>query len=369
MAKYYWTIDSLKAKLKILNKMLQSEKDPKRKNIIVQDIENIHGALDEYYDDTPNNQVKLLEGYDIVKESLGDIPFLWEDFKEFNEITQEPLIFIPELKKASLSQKDILDLTHDFYKSLNRFFFGNFMKNFSRRYDHIAFHKYSFTPFKGETVALTSTKEAYINITRNFTLDDVITTIHEYSHATSASINYRHLYYPKNLYSEIDTIFMELIGADYLEDIFGNGQALLNRTMEHGRYAVFSDSLTAQIQLIEYEKTQNRKFTNNKSLKQAASIFDILPNEIENILTRPNTQDSMYLTSYLFALELYNLYLEDKEKALYYLKKIIFLDCQSEEQYYCNIKRFGFIPNLSTQKVHTKFTNEAIKLTRKKSKK
>lgn len=49
----------------------------------------------------------------------------------------------------------------------------------------------------------------------------------------------------------------------------------------------------------------------------------------------------------MLAIELYKIYKEDKDKALYILKHIIMLDNTSNEQYYCNIQRLGLVPNLS----------------------
>ena len=95
---------------------------------------------------------------------------------------------------------------------------------------------------------------------------------------------------------------------------------------------------------------------------------EVLGEEIDELFTLPNFTGIDYVVSYMFALELYKLYLIDKEKALYYLKKIILLECRSSQEYYCNIKRLGLFPNLTSSELHKKFTNEALTLTRKKPK-
>lgn len=367
MAKYSWNIEVIKDKIKQLKKLLELEKDHRKRKLYRYDIETLECYLDGFYDTEKEDKIKLLDGYSMVKSSLEKTPFVWDDIKEFKEITEKPLIHIPAVHRCSLSKEDILDLTHDFYKSLNHEFFINFMKNFRRRYDHIAFRNTSATEDKGNALTFITTDEAFINVYREFTLDDVFTTIHEYMHTTSNCINHNHLCRPKNLYMEIDTIFAELIAADYLESIFKNGAPTLIRAYEHGRYVCTADELSVKIELLEYEKLLGHKYNSNKELKLAAkSHCDVLGEEIDELFTSPNFSGIDYLVSYIFALELYKLYLTDKEKALYYLKKIILLECGSSQEYYYNIKRLGLFPNLTSSEFHKQFTNEALTLIRKK---
>ena len=369
MAKYSWNIEVIKDRIKYLQKQLELEKDHRKRKLYRYDIESLECYLDDFYDTDIEDRMKLLDGYDMVKNNLFKTPFIWNDIKEFKDITETPLIYIPNQPRSSLSKEDILNLTHDFYKSLNHEFFINFMKNFRRRFDHIAFR--NPLPNKGKGCALTfiTTDEAFINIYRDFTLDDVFTTIHEYMHTTSNCINKYHLCRPKNLYMEIDTIFAELIAADYLESIFKNGDPSLIRAYEHGRYVCIADELSVKIELLEYEKALGHRFKNNKELKLAAKEHcDVLGEEIDELFTSPNFSGKDYIVSYMFALELYKIYLNDKEKALYLLKKIILLECRSPEEYYSNIKKLGLFPNLSSHELHKQFTDEALTLTRKKPK-
>lgn len=369
MSKYNWTNDDVRNRLKYLEKLVKTEENLNRKIKMSQDIKNIQLYLDDEQQEE-RGQIKLLDGYNVSKSILQEIPFTWFDIKEFCEVTEEPLVYIPPLKQTSLTKNDLLSITHDFYKSLNKHYFGLFMKHFYRRNDHIVFKNLrDENPYRGLTLSIATTHESFIEIRRDFTIEDIITTIHEYMHAVSTSINHKHLYYPKNLFSEIDTIFMEIIAAEFLESIFHNGQSILYRASEHEKYVNQADELKAKIELIEYEKSLKRNFKNNKELRSAAeSHCELLPEELDDMLTSSILNSQDYLISYMFTLELYKLFLEDKDKALYYLNKIILLDCHSQEEYYCNIKRFGFIPNLSLQEFHKKFTDEGLSLTRRKKK-
>lgn len=369
MGKYNWTIASIEERLQRLNDMFNSEKDPKKIETLRRDITILQDYIADYYDEEEEEKLKLLEAYDGVKENLGDIPFLWQDFKDFRDFTKNGINTFITIKNCTLSKDDLLDLTHDFYRSLDHYFYGHFMKTFYRRRDHIVFRSLQGkSPYKGETINIPSLKESFIEVKRDYTIDDVFTTIHEYGHATSSAINPIHSLYPKILFSEVDAIFFELICADYLEILFKNGEPTLNKFSRHDTMCWTADELAIKIRLMEYERKLKHNFTTNKALKTGAKIAcGVHPEEIEDILQDTKSiGNEIYLTSYMLALELYKIFREDKEKALYYLRKFILMECYTEEEYYSNIKRFGLVPNLSTREMHQEFQNEAMRLTRKK---
>ena len=158
---------------------------------------------------------------------------------------------------------------------------------------------------------------------------------------------------------------LKLLASDFLNFY----DTCLTRAYEHERYACTADELAVKIELLDYERTLKEPFKSNKEIKIAAKKHcDVLGEEINELFTKPNFSGKEYLVSYMFALELYHMYLEDKEKSLYYLKKIILLDCKNALEYYNSIKRLGVIPNISTKELHKQFTEEAIKLTRKNPK-
>lgn len=367
MGKYNWSIQTLESRVEIIEELLGTEQTADRIDLLTSDLRLLDDLIDEYYDDTIYDMAPLLDCLQGAKESLGDIEFVWNDIKKFRRITKKSIDY-PELKTCDLSKSDILELTHDFYKSLNEFFFHNFMTHFSKRRDHIVFRNNdSSLPFRGHTICLPSLSEAFIEINRDHTIDDVLTTVHEYSHATSSTINPKHMLYPKLMFSEIDTIFMELIAADYLEALFKNGQATLNKASRHDEICYTAENLDLIIKLIELEKRIPNGYTSNKVLKSIAKKrLNINPELVEDLLQDPERNGEVYLTCYMFVVELYNMYKNDREKALYYLKQIIELECSCEEEYYSNIKRFGLVPNLSLNEHHQQIHSDVMRLTRKK---
>lgn len=366
MSKYNWTIDTLIDRLKLIEKLIQTETDKRKLKLLKGDYYNLQSHIEEYFEKDEYNKLKLLESYEFFKEHLKEYEFLWGDFKEFSETLDEPII-VPELKTCSLSKDDLLDITHDFYLSLNGLFFGNFMKNFYRKNDHIVFRNKGETFYNGETIALPSLKESFIEICRVHTLEDLITIIHEYMHATSVSINPKHLNANKTIFTEVDTIFIELLANDYIEKLFQDKSSIILKANDFNEHLQRADDINAVLDLMEAEKYTKNGYINNKILKEIGKRYCELENiETELILDNSNQSETLYLTAYIIAIELYYLYKIDKDKALNTLRKIIELECNDELQYYQNIRGLGIIPNMHLRSFEHDLQQEARTL--KKSK-
>ena len=365
MKKYNWTINDLEHRLKLIKKLILTEKDPKVLENLKFDFNFLQDCIDNDYDFTQSKKLSLLENYENIKDDLYEIEFLWPSFQQFTSFTSP--LYSPPLKLYNLSNDDLLSITHDFYKSLNNYYFIYFLKNFRERKNHIVF-KNHITNRAGETISIISTKESFIKINRSYTLDDILTTIHEYSHATSALINPHHFHLEKTLYTEIDTLFMELIGADYITNLFKNRFNRIIKAQHFNNYYSIANDLTIMIDVIIGEnKTEEGYKTINHLKEIALNEYGISGRKIDSTIQESKLLETNYLTSYMFAIELYNMYQIDKDKALYYLKKIIMLKNMSEKDYFDSILKMGIIPNQSISEFYEKTKNDALKLQRKKS--
>ncbi len=365
MGRYSWNIYTLEEKLKNLRSIFAKTTDRKELELLYKDINHLSDILYSYNIDL--NDCEILGAYDnyiLFKDTFSRLDFLIPDFKIFEESSK--FIQVPKdtLKTTSLSKEDLLDLTHDFFKSLNRYFFGNFMKNFRERESHILFKQKEDD--YGVTYYFSYLKEAFIEIGRIYTIEDFFTTTHEYMHATSFQINGDQVYdEEKQIFIEIESVLVELLAADFYLKMTGDENALLFKSLIHNRFVQTSSELDLNLKLMEMEKFQREEFPNKKALKIALKkvFYDGDINEILNCI---NKDPELYLTGYMFAICLYNLFQEDKDKALDLLKRKILLKNSSCEEYYSNIKRLGIIPNLGLE-TYEKSLKESMSLKRKKN--
>ncbi len=375
MGKYNWTINDIEYKLEVLQKKYETAKNEKEQATIMSDINMLECYIDDYYNGTQDtHNIKLLTKYRDLKNILNNINYLWDDYIDFYNYANTFFKDYDEelsLKRNSLSKKDILILTHDFYKQLNPFIYGNFMKLFYRRNDHVTFNPVHPDLNKGlcngMSTSLLSCKEAYLEIGRNYTIDDVVTTIHEYGHATSALICENHELDNKFLYSEVDTLFLELASLKYLKEVTKDKNVSILKIMDYIENYNRSLDINDMIAIKERENSISGGYKTNKMLKEMAfKTSNIYNEELESIIDNINSNSYVYLTGYLYALELYNTYKEDKEKALNDLKKFICLNANDEKGYYKKIKQLGIIPNLHIDNFNKEISNDLHKLTLKK---
>ena len=365
MAKYNWTVDTLQLRLDYLRDMYDKETDEEKKQMIAYDIECLDNYIDCYFDLAIEETPSFWKKFQTIKTNLQSLKFLWPDYNEFYEETINTQLPDLEIKKCSLSKDDLLTLTHDFYKSLNRYFFGNFMKNFRVRRNHIKFVNEIENDAEGFTTPIRTTKEAYIKICRLNTIEDYMSVVHEYGHAITLQINPYHLAYDKRYFIETTSIFMELLASDYYQSQTNNNDASINKINNHIEFIDDAKKIKMILSLMEEEKNLEQKFSSTKEMRKHLNrnlFTDDCFNKSFNSASNP---DEEFLSSYIIAIELYMLYKEDKDKALDTLKRIILLnEMPDEEQYYSNIKRLGIIPNLSLRGFEKDLQAESLKLTR-----
>lgn len=364
MAKYNWNVDTLQLKIDELRRAYSREENEDLKDIIAFDVNNLQNWIDAYYDTEKYDMEKFTNIFKLLKSAINSLAFLWDDYEEFYQETKYTKINENPFHRSSLSKDDIITLTHDFYKSLNRYFFGNFMKNFRKRKDHIVFLNEPDDVLSCEDVAIKSTKEMFLSIGRTFTIEDYFSTIHEYGHATSFQINPNHIDYDKRAFSETIAIFMELLASDYYLEKTKDSDAIIYKINSHLLYKNNVEIIKLIIHLIKKEKELGHEFTSTKEMRQQLDKNLFSENVFNDAFLYSGYFQEEDLASYMYAIELYMMYKEDKDKALDALKRMVLLDEMSEEEYYSNIKKLGIIPNFSLRSFERELQEESMKLER-----
>ena len=192
----------------------------------------------------PNNTTKdnLCQKYEYEKILVQENSFLIPTYKDYQETT-EFISYPRKIKNISLSKDDLLDLTHDFYKSLNSYFFHYFYKTFKDRYHNFRFNNEENNEHDGYTLIYEYLNKIYINVTRYGNIGDFVTTVHEYAHATSYQINSEHTLYNKILLNEADSIFLELLATDYYYKITNDNSALYLKNNSHLMYSEYINDI------------------------------------------------------------------------------------------------------------------------------
>lgn len=331
-------IELLKERFYYLNDLLKKEPNREKRFVILQDMKDIRETiLEDKMEES--NDFSLIDLYQQNKQDFYSIYFLWDVFEEMYENTSGPAKLY--LDKINFSNEELINLAINFFKFLGEPF-SRTIREFLNKPNCVNFSLKN-KDYAGLTIYLESINEVYINLRRDYSLYDYITIVHELTHAFTFKFQSNN----KECYDEIETSFMELVAAfsffeqSKSEESFNFLEYLLNR---YRFLMIISHKI---ISLIKIEQNLKRDFVDENELKKvAASKLYLNENKLEYVLENALFV-KRYLTCRVFALELFMLYIQNKDVALDILKKIINLKYVDNLQYYNNLIKLGLIPGQS----------------------
>lgn len=343
---YFWSEYNLEEKIKLLENKKKDKSSIEQEEIdsfifsIKKDINYLQG---KHKEPLPY-LIKVKK--DIIKK--GTIPDIVSDIEKFSHLDHEINCNNKSNKLLFLTNEDVLDITNDFYKNTNKSIYRKFLQFYNDRHNHLVFVE-GFHPESNITFFIPYFNEIYMSINKTNSLSTLYSSIHEFGHAISFNYNPKGALYDKNkrLFIEIETLFFELVASDYFvktidskneyQEIIQNHYLFLYESM------IFTDRMKIANLFMNKEVSSNEEFKKicNNELK-----FD--NKYLDNIMKQNTLEIFTYLTSYLFAIELYELYKKDKELSLNSLEKIMLMNNDSTIKYYKEIKKLGLIPNSHT---------------------
>lgn len=277
-----------------------------------------------------------------MKSEYGDIKLNTKDYIAWDnsEIERRALSFkehiynsnikedidIPKFSKK-YSKEDVFMLTHDFFATLDKEIFKKFLSAFKIRNNNVIFTKKDLKDAEG----FTSIKNGniYITVNQKNTIEDVYTLGHEYGHALSMISNSEgvKIYY----YGEIESKFLELLSCFYLMKIINDDETanLINSYCAGSQCMNDQTLLKYQIYdfmnnegIFPYDNLLYKKIYQNIISKRG---FDYTEGNkvIKFIYSNPFTYQASYSISDLYVYGLYDIYLNDPEKAFYLYKRIL----------------------------------------------
>ena len=338
---YNWSKYNLLDRLDELERLKKSAKR-KERIIINQNIDFLKDNIDELNNNV-RDDLSYLERLLTSSLYFSNHSFLIDDIKNFSLYLMDLKAQDFEYNKISMNRKELLQITHDFYKSQDKDIYKKFMESYKYRSNHLRFENQA--DYSGVTYPIPYYNEDFIEIINEPTIEMLYTIIHEYAHSIAFHFNqYRCMDYNSYFFQEIESTFFELVASDYLKEKINVGSeyeciytSLLNILKDSG-------DLTDYISLIDLYTKQN--IIDNKHLRKLAyEQCDFTSFYFECLMDIDPIDLTTYVISYIFAVELYETYKYDKEKALYIFKKMTLLSDLTSLEYYKEIKKLGLYPN------------------------
>ncbi len=219
---------------------------------------------------------------------------------------------IQKPKEIKLSYDDIMELVHLFYKQIpDKNLYRQFLTVFDSRKDVVKFEK--MDDYGGMTYYIPILKKNYILIKQDRNNRYMLAVaVHEFAHAIASRVCSNRFLNTNLRFDETDALFFEMLSETFFAKELNNNGFIINQYSSiNSRYAeakALIDDLHRVNKLADkgilttddwYEKHPDKPFFENTS---------------ENI---------KYVTSFLYAIELLELYKKDKDKGLFVLNSLL----------------------------------------------
>ena len=256
-------------------------------------------------------------------------------FTAHNDISSVKLDDYCEL---NIPNKQLLSFVHDFFNSIDRDFARYFNRIYKERKNNLRLTK---SPIQGHnrqySYYIKPCNYAYINIPLSETVVDFANIVHEYAHTISDQMFYR-MKYDKYPFVELLPLLMQQIAYDKIDESFEGMEDEVAKAdiMNLQDILLFSNQIKMQNDYISSRVpfTERRQFISN-----FAQFSNNTRTKAEKIINCPLEEKLMYVIPYITMIELYDMYQEDPERALFLIKEIIM--AKEQENYYKYLESLG----------------------------
>ena len=338
-----WTTLDLRKDLKTMEKALNNESDPKRRDLIIKYIadlkydiaceelqafeikENSDEELDEDEKALKDVEMDLDEGtcYGDLTHDISDIekyrlyyPFVEKHIEICDKSLEKDYTFM-EQGDMDLNEDDINSLTHDFFKdSTDKFFYDKYLK-YEKNNKKILHMDQARDSEDGYFFYFPISNTRYVKVGLDGAKERTLTSLaHEVGHVLGSFIN-EGRYCNQDVFYEIESVFFELLSEEYYFKKLN--KKLFKEELIDNAYT-YDESAR---RIMAFKRVTDKTFDNMNKVKNPYKYYGRLSKK-EEYYKNIDVDDKMkYLFSYLVAVELLEIYKVDKDKALYLLKEIV----------------------------------------------
>lgn len=285
--------------------------------------QEIPGLFNPFYDlvnvlydeDTP-----LKKRIRIDKEILDQQKYLKKYVKKVSVRYPEKIVLPIPSSSIDLSDDDLLDITHSFYKQFDKELYKSFLKIYKQRFTHLQVT--NPTQIIGYPMMYYSiiADETFIKTINNSDINSITTLIHEYAHAISCNINDCPLYFTP--FTEIESIFPQLAAFDYLDKTL-KCPDLINFERAEEYNCALDYITTLYTKFLVTDKIKKNDEINRNLIKTIKQDLSLKEHELREIFTYDCESTNCYSLGYIVGFALYDIYQEDKEKAVFIYKHLL----------------------------------------------
>lgn len=263
---------------------------------------------------------------------------------EYDDILDiKPNIDLPIIDSST---NKIISISNQFYEQFKGIFsetYNNMASNFKNTIHMRRITGSTITA--GQTYSVYKTPITFFELGYNHTIQDYVSAIHEFGHGISCNLNPEAMWdFGKYCFIEVDSLFFELLGTDYLGEKLNRKKDAFDINMHVLKDYIYSAMLIST-KLNMYSECDRYDLNNKRFVKQYLSKDVGLNNLGVSDVMNTWVRDYMhYIISYLTAIELYLIYQTNSDKALDLLFNIIKTSKDNNKAYLEYIISLGLEP-------------------------
>lgn len=372
-----WNINYLKELYDKYYKLSFETKDPTLSLEYESTANSILGVI-ERYDElvhkprTQSVSIDIFSYRDVIdndKDLIMRYGYSFPCIRDFNEYNGRLDINPQNLTRINTTVNKVLQVSRGFYDQFDSRFRDTYIK-MSRNFRN-TLHFYKLTPGVkefGQTYSIYKTDITFFELGYCNSAQDYISAIHEFGHGISCSLNQEAMWdYEKYCLIEVDSLFFELLGLDYIGQTLNCQQDSFTINLEVLEDYLYSAKLICT-KLDMYDALTYKELKNKRKIKKyLATESDYDKKGIEDVINTQMRELMHYIVSYLTAVELYLIYQESPETALDLLFEIINHSERSNQKYLEYIRSLGLEPGKNFDRYLEVLMNKAKDLKDEKS--
>lgn len=260
----------------------------------------------------------------------------------------EKNVFFPKI-----NDEDYFSLIHDFFKeALDRELFKIFSEMFKKRNDLVHLYRLGGNGKEAASFFFPYYRQVHILLRRSGKIKDFSDLSHEYGHGLQYLMNYDPAYLLDDMYfAEIVSTFFELLNLEYMKKYEEFKRSAIKE--QAGIFMEYCDAsilLNEEAKLLDHYSHLRGRFGQKLAdlevlLEKDLDEIDFKEIDVEELLRRNLPCQFSYILSYLFAIELLELYRKDRDYALFVLKNVIDIDLAlPNREYLKELLSLGLMP-------------------------
>ena len=251
-----------------------------------------------------------------------------------------------DLPRINTSADKIVTLSKHFYGTLSKPFSSEFKGMAASFSDTIHLKKLTGASITaGQTYSVYKTGITFFELGYNNTLQDYVSAIHEFGHGISCRLNSEAMWdFGKYCFIEVDALFFELLGTDYLGQKLNRPKDAFDINMHVLKDYIYSAMLIST--KLNMYSTYDRSDLNSKRFTKQYLYKEVGLDKlgVKDVMTTYVRDYMHYIISYLTAIELYLIYQDKPDKALELLFNIITVRMNDSKSYLDYVISIGIEP-------------------------